>query len=215
MPIMIDWLYFNKYVAWISFNHINISPLPVKTWHLSCLYFTLMTIKRGVILLIPRLVYHETSVIPLSSDEPAHLIVSCKKKTWGTENLSILELPTDWSWRIYLVLERRFHSISKYSLEKLTNRVNAARVYGTLIQFFVQKFIWQIQQYPAWCGEKKIEQFIKTMYDLHIPVHINEPLTQTWCILSCYCGLGIFEKWQILHKYAFIFCSMNFLQCLI
>ena len=68
------------------------------------------------------------------------------------------------------------------------------QVHGTLIQYFAQKFIWQIQQYTARCGEKKIEQFIKTMYDLCSPVHINEPLTQTWCILSCYWGLGIFEK---------------------
>ena len=81
--------------------------MPVKTWKLSCLYFTLMTTERGVILLMPRLVYHGTSVIPLSSDEPAHLVVSWK--TTDTENISILGLPRDWSWKIYLVYEWRFH----------------------------------------------------------------------------------------------------------
>jgi hypothetical protein len=91
---LIYYLWF--YVPLRSFSLMETSPLPVK----GCLCLALRAFEQGDISIVPHLLWHGTSVFPVSSEGPHHLVSSYDKQG-NTEDLFL-----PWSSRVKAIRKR-------------------------------------------------------------------------------------------------------------
>jgi hypothetical protein len=72
----IDWLFIVLHPAQEYFTYMETSPLPVKGWKNLGLCSALRAFEQGGIFIVPHLLWHGTSVFPVSSEGPPQSVAS-------------------------------------------------------------------------------------------------------------------------------------------
>jgi hypothetical protein len=72
---LIDWWFTVFRPAQEFFTYMEMSPLPVKGCKIG-LCSALRAFEQGVVFIVPHLLWHGTSVFPVSSEKPTHLVAS-------------------------------------------------------------------------------------------------------------------------------------------
>jgi hypothetical protein len=73
---LIDWLFTVLGTAQEFFTYMETSPLPVKGCKKICLCLALRAFEQGGVFIVQHLLWHWTSVFPVSSEGPPHLVAS-------------------------------------------------------------------------------------------------------------------------------------------